>query len=237
MSLLWLRIGRANPYPIYERIRAGGTLTPTRKDHWVTTSHRVCDSVLRDRRFGVHPEGGSPDGGAALSFLSMNPPDHTRLRRIATPTFGPKAVATYRARIERTVGDLLDRAAKTGEFDLVSGFAEPLPVAVITDLFGIPDSATADFVRLGTVIPSALQCIRSLRQARLLLASNIELRQAFENLIELRRREPADDIVSHLLAAEGEQLEPGDDGAEGGRGEAAVRSSGPVDHPARAAAA
>lgn len=210
VSLLWLRIGRANPYPIYERIRARGTLTPTRKGHWVTTSHRVCDSVLRDRRFGVHNEGGSPDGGGALSFLSMNPPDHTRLRRVATPTFGPKAVATYRARIERTVGDLLDRAEKTGEFDLVSGFAEPLPVAVISDLFGIPDSATAEFVRLGAIIPGALQGIRSLRQARLLMTSNIELRQAFEKLIELRRREPGDDIVSNLLAAGDDQFQPGE---------------------------
>lgn len=205
-SLLWLRMGRGDPYPVYERLRARGPLTPTRNGNWVTTSHRVCDSVLRDRRFGVHPEGGSPDGGAALSFLSMNPPDHTRLRRVATPTFAPKAVATYRARIERTVGDLLDRAAETGEFDLVSGFAEQLPVAVITDLFGMPDADTADFIRLGVIIPSALQGIRSLRHARELLVSNIELRQLFENLIELRRREPGDDIVSRLLAAEGELI-------------------------------
>ncbi len=206
VSLLWLKIGRGDPYPIYERLRARGTLTPTRNGHWVTTSHRVCDSVLRDRRFGVHPEGGSPDGGGALSFLSMNPPDHTRLRRVATPTFATKAVATYRPRIERTVSDLLERAAESGEFDLLTGFAKPLPVAVITDLFGIPDSDLADFIRLGEIIPGALQGIRSLRHARELQASNIELRQLFENLIELRRREPGDDIVSHLIAAEGEQL-------------------------------
>jgi cytochrome P450 len=208
VSLLWLRIGKGTPYPIYERLRARGTLTPTRNGHWVTTSYRVCDSVLRDRRFGVHPDGGAPSGGGALSFLSMNPPDHTRLRRIATPTFGPKAVATYRARIERTVGDLLDRAEETGEFDLVSGFAEPLPVAVITDLFGFPESDLADFVRLGEVIPSALQGIRSLRHARELQASNMELRQRFADLIELRRSAPGDDIISRLIEAEGEQLKP-----------------------------
>lgn len=206
VSLLWLRIGKGDPYPIYERIRACGTLSPTRKGHWITTSHRVCDSVLRDRRFGVHPDGGMPDGGGALSFLSMNPPDHTRLRRIATPTFGPKAVATYRARIERTVGDVLDRAEETGEFDLVSDFAAPLPVTVITDLFGMPESQLADFIRLGEIIPSALQGIRSLRHARELQAGNMELRQLFANLIELRRREPGDDIISQLIAAEGEQL-------------------------------
>jgi cytochrome P450 len=210
LSLLWLRTGRVNPYPIYERLRVGGTLNPTRHGNWVTTSHRVCDSVLRDRRFGARPEGAGAPGELALSFLSMNPPDHTRLRRVATPAFSPKAVATYQARIERTVGDLLDRAVETGEFNLVSGFAEPLPVAVVTALFGIPDSASADFIRSGTVIASALGGIKSLRHAQQLEASYGELRQLFENLFELRRREPADDIISHLVAAEGEQVQPGE---------------------------
>jgi P450-derived glycosyltransferase activator len=211
MALLELRPGRVNPYPVYARLRAGGPLTPTRLGNWVSTSHRVCDAVLRDRRFGVRLDDVDPSvtvDESDLSFLSMNPPDHTRLRRLALPAFSPKAVASYQARIERTVGDLLDQASAAGQFDLVSDFAAPLPIAVITDLLGIPDSRSADFARYGVVIGSALDGIKSMRHARQLLASNSELEQLFGHLFELRRREPGDDIVSALVAAEGDRVTP-----------------------------
>ncbi len=212
MALIQLRPGRVNPYAIYDQLRARGTLVPTRLGNWVTTSHRVCDSVLRDRRFGARPE--EQNGVAAredeldLSFLGMNPPDHTRLRRLAAPAFGPRAVASYRGRVERTVGELLDAAGAAGEFDLVSEFAAPLPIAVITDLLGIPDSRSADFARYGMLIGSAIDGIRSLSHARQLQAADVVLTKLFEDLFELRRREPRDDILSHLVAAVGDQLKP-----------------------------
>ena len=210
LALLGLRPGRTDPYAIYERLRAQGPLTRTGQGNWASTSHRLCDSILRDRRFGVD----RPDDGPAdpdefnMSFLEMNPPDHTRLRRLALPAFSPKAVATYTARIERVVGDLLDKAAAVGQFDLVSEFAAPLPIAVITELLGIPDSASADFARHGAVIGSALDGIQSLRHAAQLKAAATELAELFQNLFELRRNEPADDIISRLVAAEGEQVKP-----------------------------
>src|SRR5262249_44586698 len=137
MALLRLRPGRQNPYAIYDRMRAAGPLVPTRLGNWASTSHRLCNAVLRDRRMAVRPldSRASDDDEFEMSFLSMNPPDHTRLRRLAQPAFSPKAVATYRERIERTVHELLDRAGD--EFDLVSALAAPLPIAVITDLLGI----------------------------------------------------------------------------------------------------
>jgi len=207
MAQLQLRPGRVNPYAVYDRLRARGPLTPTRLGHWVSTSHSVCESVLRDRRFAVRPEDTEP-GQAGMSFLSMNPPDHTRLRRLAMPAFSPKAVAGYTGRIERTAADLLDAASVAGRFDLVSGFAAPLPIAVITDLLGIPDSRSADFARYGMLIGSALGGITSLRHARQLLAARGEMRLLFRHLFELRRREPRDDIVSRLVAAEGDQIKP-----------------------------
>src|SRR6516225_4694602 len=131
LALLRLRPGRADPYPFYDRIRASGRLVPTPLGNWVSASHSVCDEVLRNRRFGVRPAGSTagPDE-FDLSFLEMNPPDHTRLRRLALPAFSPKAVAGYHGLIERTVGELLDRATAAGDFDLVSEFAAPLPIAV-----------------------------------------------------------------------------------------------------------
>jgi P450-derived glycosyltransferase activator len=200
IALLQLRPGRVDPYAIYERIREGGTLVPTRRGNWVTASHRVCDSVLRDRRLGM--------ADAGLSFLGMNPPDHTRLRRLALPAFSPRAVAAYRGRIERTVGGLLDRASTAGSFDLVSAFAAPLPITVISDLLGIPDADSEEFARYGAVNASALDGIRSLRHAAQLQASSAALQRLFEDLFELRRREPRDDIVSRLVAAQGDQIKP-----------------------------
>jgi len=211
MCLLTLRPGRDNPYAIYERMRAAGTLNPTRLGNWATTSYRVCRSVLRDRRFGVQPEDGSPhpvEEDMDLSFLGMNPPDHTRLRRLAMPAFSPKAVATYRDRIVRTVDTLLDRAEAAGRFDLVSSLAAPLPIAVITDLLGIPDAESENFAYHGMLIGGALDGIRSLRHAAQLQASDTHLRAFFERLFELRRREPGDDIVSAVVAAEGDQIAP-----------------------------
>jgi P450-derived glycosyltransferase activator len=207
MALLELRPGRDDPYAIYERMRPAGTLAPTRLGGWVSTSLRVCDAVLRDRRFGVRPDDVSrvPEE-LNLSFLDMNPPDHTRLRRLAQPAFSPKLVAGYRPRIERTVADLLDRAAAAGRFDLVSAYAAPLPIAVITELLGIPDARTDDFARYGTEIGGAIDGIRSLPHALRLKAAQAELANLFEALFELRRREPADDLVSRIVAAEGDAV-------------------------------
>jgi cytochrome P450 len=207
MALLQLSKGRADPYPLYEQIRRSGPLAVYGND-WSSVSHRVCGAVLRDRRFGTHPDDGTGAEGSELSFLGMNPPDHTRLRRLAAPAFSPKAVASYAGRIESTVGALLDQAEAAGEFDLVSGFAAPLPIAVITDLLGVPDSDSAAFARYGALIGSALGGIRSLRHASQLAASEAPLLQLFQTIFELRRRDPRDDIVSSLVAAPEDQIKP-----------------------------
>ncbi|PZS31285.1 MAG: cytochrome P450 [Pseudonocardiales bacterium] len=208
VARLRLGPGRENPYPIYEQLRERGPLVPTRLGNWVTTSHAVCSQVLRERRMGVRPEGTAPsEDGFGLSFLEMNPPEHTRLRRLVAPAFSPKQMAGYRTRIEKTVHRLLDDAQRQGTFDLVSTFAAPLPIAVITDLLGIPNADAADFARYGATIGSALDGVKSLSHARALMAANAALERLFADVFELRRREPADDIISRIVAAEGEAVE------------------------------
>ncbi|MFI5708184.1 cytochrome P450 [Kribbella sp. NPDC051620] len=185
---------------------------PTRLGNWVTTSHSLCDLVLRDRRFGVRPAGApvgeTPTDEVDLSFLDMNPPDHTRLRRLAQPAFSPKQMAGYRPQIEATVNELLDRAVETGGFDLVGALAAPLPIAVITNLLGIPEADAENFARYGTVIGGALDGVQSLSHAARLQKADAELNALFTGLFALRRRDPADDIISRLVAAEGEQIQP-----------------------------
>lgn len=205
MAMLMTRKGREDPYAIYRRMRERGTLALTPRGNWSTTSHRVCSAVLRDRRFGV-----VQDEQLDMSFLGMNAPDHTRLRRLAQPAFSPKTLPSFRARIESTVGELLDRASASadGRFDVVSGFAAPLPISVITELLGIPGADSREFAEHGAVIGGALDGIQSLRQAARFAASDAKLHALFENLFALRRREPADDLISRLIAAEGDQVKP-----------------------------
>ena len=213
MALLRLRPGRDDPYAIYDRMRRAGTLAPTPLGNWVTTSHRVCNVVLRDRRFGAAPPGPQARSGGAgqdLSFLEMNPPDHTRLRRLVQPAFSPRQIAGYRPRVEHTVEALLDRVAAGNRFDVVSALAAPLPIAVITDLLGVPDANAERFARYGALIGGAIDGVRSMSHAARLRAASAELGALFESLFELRRREPADDLVSALVAAEGDQVKPGE---------------------------
>ncbi len=213
LSRLHLRIGRDNPYAIYESMRRQGTIQRTRLGNWVTVSHRICNTVLRDRRFGVRSSEMVNAGVEAgdqfdMSFLDRDPPDHTRLRRLAQPAFSPRQMASYRPQVTATVDRLLDAAAAQGDFDLVTAFAAPLPIAVITDLMGVPDADADRFAAVGSVIGSALDGIHSLRHAARLQAANEELRSMFEGLFELRRREPADDLVSRIVAAEGDTIAP-----------------------------
>ena len=93
--------GRRDPYPLYDEVRRRGELIPSPLVGYQTATHRVCRQVLRDRRFGVRVEGGGLSrGDGSLSLLELDPPDHTRLRRLVAPAFTPHAIAGYRPRIE-----------------------------------------------------------------------------------------------------------------------------------------
>ncbi|MBO0829262.1 MAG: cytochrome P450 [Streptosporangiales bacterium] len=211
MCQLTLRRGRLDPYPLYRRLRAEGELTYSRAGAWVTPSHRLCDEILRDRRFSVrqtpyeqapstrfgHDEGSEWE----LSLLNLDPPDHTRLRRLAMPAFSPKKIAGYRDRVEAVTHRLLDAAAARDRFDLVRDLAAPLPIAVITDLLGIPDADADRFVRYGRVVGTALDGVRTPAQARRLRDTTRDLNELFADLVRLRAAEPGEDVVSALVAA------------------------------------
>jgi P450-derived glycosyltransferase activator len=207
LALLMLHPGRDDPYPLYERLRERGPICRARVGPWVATSHALCNQVLRDRRFGVGPEGAESNGGG-LSFLEMNPPDHTRLRKLAAPAFSPKQMAGYVPLIEKTVQQLLDELPADGRVDLVSAFAAPLPIAVISELLGVPTTHADDFARWGATIGTALDGVKGVRHLTALLAANAGLEAMFHELFERRRREPADDVVSRIVAAEGDTVTP-----------------------------
>ncbi|MFD6099083.1 cytochrome P450 [Nocardiopsis flavescens] len=196
---------RANPYPTHRRLRAQGDLVTGRFGFRTATTHALVQQVLRERALGVRPE----DPGSVpaeidlidLSFLTRNPPEHTRLRALARPAFSPRHLERYAVEIEKIAHDLLDRALARGRFDLMADFAHPLPIAVITRLLGVPDDDRAAFVEIGAAIGSSLDGARSGRHLRRIREASARLDDLFDRLMRLRRADPRDDVVSDLTAA------------------------------------
>lgn len=198
-------VGDRDPYPIYDRIRAAGPFVATPSGHLATADHALCKEILRDRRFGVEPEGAPPPESAFdRSLLTRNPPDHTRLRRLIAPALSARRLADFTVLIEKTVGRFLDDAATTGTFDVMPALAEPLPVAVINRLLGIPDDDGAVLATYGESLGSAAAGFRSPMHARDVMVAAQGMIRLFEKVIELRRAEPGDDLISSLIAAEGD---------------------------------
>jgi cytochrome P450 len=204
LARLYTRAGVADPYPIYRQLREGGPFITGRSGVRVTARHRCCQDVLRSRDFGVRPPGDQPAAGPVLDLgmLEQDPPDHTRLRRLVAPAFTPRAIEGYRPLIETTADALLDAATRDGAFDLVAGFAAPLPVTIITALLGLDGADAAALARHGAAITSALDGIRSPAHLLAVQRAAGELQPALDRLIEQRRRDPGDDLLSGLLAAE-----------------------------------
>jgi cytochrome P450 len=208
LARLHLTEGRRDPYAIYAEVRRRGELVPSPLVGFQTATHRICRQVLRDRRFGVQADGAINRGEGQMSLLELDPPDHTRLRRLVAPAFTPHALAEYRPRIEGVVDGLLDDLPEDGPWDLVAGLASPLPIAVITDLLGVPDANSAAFARYGATIGSALAGPQSIAHVARLIEADRQLKRVMAQVYDHRRREPGDDIVSQLLAREGQQLTP-----------------------------
>lgn len=202
LSQLFLRGGRGDPFDTYERFRAAGPITRTRSGFHVATGHAACSELLTSRSVGVRPvRGDAFEVGVDLSLLELDPPEHTRLRRLAAPAFTRRRLERYRRLVESTIDRLLREAPAHGVWDLVAGYASPLPIAVITAMLGIPAYDEPAFRRFGAAIADALDGVRSPVHAAQVVGASRTLDAIFARLFELRRREPADDVVSSLVQA------------------------------------
>lgn len=199
-----------DPYPMYEKVRAKGDMVRSRMGAYVTPSREICDSVLRDNRFvtatfdeaSMVPITLVKDGEKIVnpvqdSFLMKNPPDHTRLRKLVQPFFTPRALKDRTASIQKIVTDHLDRLGD--RFDVVGEFASQVPIQVIADLLGVPDENKDLFARWGSSLAETLDGVWSHQQLKDLHATIIEYNDFIDVLIDERRRNPQDDIVSHLV--------------------------------------
>ncbi|HSX81905.1 MAG TPA: cytochrome P450 [Candidatus Saccharimonadia bacterium] len=201
-----------NPYPKYAELRAKDPLhwSPL-MEAWVATRYDHVDAMLRDqKRFSNDPRQRQRTRAArptvenpgGQSMLFVDPPEHTRLRALVNKAFAPQAIAALTPRIQAIVQELLDEIPEPSHFDLIDTLAYPLPVIVMAELLGIPPQDRARFrhwsnrrarVLEPTITPSEIQ--EANRAA-------YELDAYFRGVIQARRLEPRDDLISTLVATE-----------------------------------
>ncbi|MGC4980307.1 cytochrome P450 [Streptomyces sp. DT193] len=215
----------ADPYPAYEELRARGRVhyyEPT--NQWLVPHHADVSALLRDRRLGrtyqhrfTHEDFGRTapppehepfhvlnDHG----MLDLEPPDHTRIRRLVSKAFTPRTVERLKPYVEGLAGELVDRLVEAGGGDLLTDVAEPLPVSVIAEMLGVPESERAPLRPWSADICGMYELNPSEEVARKAVRASVEFTEYLRGLIEARRKEPGDDLISGLIAAydEGDRL-------------------------------
>lgn len=215
---------RADPYAVYRQFRDCGPIRLPDSNLTVFSAYRDCDEVLRHPLSSVDRQKSTmvqrlfadianvrPPGPPM--FLFLDPPDHTRLRKLVGKAFVPKVVNELQPEIAGLVDGLLDHVAERGRFDVVSDLAYPLPVAVICRLLGVPLEDEPEFGHASALMAQALDPFLAITgepsagmQER--LRAGQWLREYLLDLIGQRRSQPGDDLMSRLIAVEesGDQL-------------------------------
>ena len=206
---------KVDPYPLYADIRRRG-LVRSPLGVWATSSHATATEVLKDRQFSSSPLRASeyqppsyPPGDPraelpVADMLTMDPPDHTRLRRLVSGTFSPRAIAGLEPWIRDLTDRLLTRVDAGAGFDLIDKLAFPLPIAVICHLLGVPAEDQASFRTWGHDVATTLDLHSSPTVESRSRSSELALNAYLRELVRKRRADPDDSLLSALIAAEEE---------------------------------
>lgn len=204
-----------NPYPFYERLRTTDPMHLTPFGSFLASRHAEASLVMRDKRFGKDfvertKRRYGPDIMNEPIFRSMShwmlqqdPPDHTRLRGLVVKAFTARRVEDMRPRIQEIVDQTIDAVIERGQMDLIEDFAFRLPVTIICDMLGIPEEHREVFYKSsregGRILDPVPLTPAEIAEAN---ASNALAKLYFEQLFELRRRNPGDDLTTQLVQAE-----------------------------------
>jgi cytochrome P450 len=203
----------ADPYPLYERWRTTAPIARVDERVFLLTRHDDCSEVLRDPRFG-HTEPGDTtlnpreavlvddDGRPVRGFLSLNPPDHTRLRSLVARAFTRRRVEGLAPRIQQiSTGLVTVMAGHDGPVDLIEDLATPLPVAVISELLGVPEADRGRMLDWSHSVARALVpgFLLSPQAAAQEAQARREFADYLRELAAVRRHTPGDDLLSALV--------------------------------------
>jgi cytochrome P450 len=204
----------ANPYPHYRLLRAEDPVYEHPMGFYILTRYDDVTMLLRDPRFGkrgyealLTARFGSEENtpGLATSMLFRDPPDHTRLRSLVSKAFTPRVVEALRPRIEAIVADLLDRMRGRPRVDLIEDLAYPLPVAVISEMLGVPREDREAIKQWSDDLARSLDAIAFASDSDVVArgsAAGDGLREYFRALVAERRGKPGADLISALIEAE-----------------------------------
>ena len=205
-----------DPYPTYDELRAADPVHQNPFGFWVLSTYDEVNALLRsghsveERHVAPGPMqqiadevyGDSAERMHGLSMLDKDPPDHTRLRKLVSKAFTPKAIAALEPEVERLVDDALDRMAGQGEVDLVEALAYPLPFTVITEMLGMPEADHERMRELAGIVVRSLEPVVDADAFREILAADTELADIAADVVERKRREPGHDLLTALIRAE-----------------------------------
>lgn len=215
----------ADPYPAYAELRAKGRVhyyEPT--DQWLVPHHADVAALLRERRLGrtyQHRFSHEDFGRTAPpvehepfhtlndhGMLDLEPPDHTRIRRLVSKAFTPRTVEQLKPYVAELAGQLVGELVREGGGDLLTDVAEPLPVAVIAEMLGIPEADRAPLRPWSADICGMYELNPAEDVAAKAVRASVEFSDYLRELIAERRKEPGDDLISGLIAAhdEGDRL-------------------------------
>ena len=210
----------ADPYPAFARLRADHPVVyDPATNQWLVARFSDVNALLRDRRLGrsyvhvaTHQEfGRTPppawqapfEASQRVQLIDMEPPDHTRLRRLVSTAFTPRTVEGLRPRVTELVDGLVSAALERGEFDLLADLIELLPVAVIAELLGIPPADRGLLRPWSADMTLMFELTRSQADERRAVQATVEFSDYLQALVRERRARPRADLLSELsLVAE-----------------------------------
>jgi cytochrome P450 len=208
---------RANPYPFYDRLRIESPVYRAPGGPLVISRYDDVARVLRSNAFSRDVEANAridendtiavrrrDRRGGAKTILNLDPPDHTRLRRLVSKAFTPSAIDRLRPRIEAMVDAVLDRAAERGEFELVDELAFPVPFQVISELLDMPTERAGELRAWSQALTLGLEPGATMDDLDAAEAAIMQLIPYLVAIIDVRRSSPGDDLLSGLLSVEDE---------------------------------
>jgi pimeloyl-[acyl-carrier protein] synthase len=198
-----------DPYPVYAQLRSIGRIFwQDELRHWVVSRHSEAYAILRDSRFSANRsrwEGYQAAPGQrerSRMMTDVDPPDHTRLRNLVQQAFTPRVVEDMRSGVSDFADDLLAGMAGRGEVDLIKALAYPLPVLVIAALLGVPSEDRERFQRWSAEMADSVDPTTHGPGSEAGGEARNRLRRYLGGIAEQRRRQPKDDMISRLAAAQ-----------------------------------
>jgi len=204
-----------DPYPLYSKLRKESPIVYSESlAYYFVSGYETCNSILKGAQFGHTPndvENSYPVRDRYLSnyadkhprmkqrsILTLNPPDHNRIRNIVSKAFTPRSIEQLKSFISNLAENLLDMDG-IEEIDLIEEFAAPLPAYVIAKLMGIPEGDMPMFKQLSDQYAALVNPLSSDDEMYRALISKGKLGKYFKNILEMKKRNPEDDLLSRIV--------------------------------------